>query len=128
MGSTGSIVFRAAEAYLNYIEASYLKTGAIDGKADGYWRAIRERAGVDPDYRKTIAATDMQQEAKNDLAAYSGGNLLSDKTLYNIRRERRCEFMAEGLRYMDLKRWRTIDQLQAHMRRTALEDVKIGGK
>src|SRR3546814_17617415 len=55
----------------------------------------------------------MQQEAKNDLAAYSGGNLLSDKTLYNIRRERRCEFMAEGLRYMDLKRWRTLDQLQA---------------
>src|SRR3546814_17725464 len=30
MGSTGSIVFRAAEDYLNYIDASYPKTGAID--------------------------------------------------------------------------------------------------
>ena len=29
-------------------------------------------------------------------AAYSGGTILSDPVLYNIRRERRCEFMAEG--------------------------------
>ena len=32
-------------------------------------------------------------------------------TLYNIRRERRCELMAEGLRYMDLMRWRAMDQM-----------------
>ena len=36
---------------------------------------------------------------------------MTDKTLYNIRRERRCEYMAEGLRYMDLRRWRSMDQL-----------------
>lgn len=111
LGSTGSIVFRAVEAYLNYIEASYLKNGNLDSKADAYWRAIRERAGVNPDYTVTIAATDMSQEALNDFAAYSAGQLLSDKTLYNIRRERRCELMAEGLRYFDLKRWRALDQL-----------------
>jgi hypothetical protein len=111
-GSTGSIVFRAVEAYLNYIEASYLKTGSIDGKADQYWKAIRNRAGVDPDYTKTIAATNMAEEAKNDFAAYSKGVLLTDKTLYNIRRERRSELMAEGLRYFDLKRWRALDQLK----------------
>jgi len=112
MGSIGSIVFRAVEAYLNYIEASYLKNGSINAKADQYWKAIRIRAGVDPDYTKTINATNMAEEAKNDFAAYSRGVLLTDKTLYNIRRERRSELMAEGMRYFDLKRWRALDQLK----------------
>lgn len=111
-GSIGSIVFRGVEAYLNYIEASYLKEGAINGKADQYWRAIRNRAGVNPDYMVTVNATDMQEEAKNDFAAYSAGQLLNDRILYNIRRERRSELMAEGLRYFDLKRWRALDQLK----------------
>lgn len=110
-GSIGSIVFRAAEAYLNYIEASYLKNKTIDGKADRYWRAIRTRAGINPDYQITIDATDMEKEAKNDLGAYSAGSLLTDKTLYNIRRERRDEFISEGMRMYDLKRWRSLDQL-----------------
>ena len=34
-----------------------------------------------------------------------------DATLYNIRRERRCEFIAEGMRWDDLKRWRSWDRL-----------------
>ncbi len=113
VGTTGSIIFRAVEAYLNYIEASYLKNGGIDAKADKYWRQIRERAGINPDYNVTINATDITQEAQNDFAAYSHGVLLSDKTLYNIRRERRCELMAEGMRYFDLKRWRALDQLES---------------
>jgi len=109
-GFTGAIVFRATEAYLNYIEASYEKNGSIDGKAGSYWRAIRNRAGVDPDFQKTIANTQVQLEAENDWGAYSAGQLV-DATLYNIRRERRNELMAEGLRWMDLKRWRALDQL-----------------
>lgn len=112
MGSTGSIVFRAAEAYLNYVEASYLKEGTINGKADQYWKAIRQRAGINPDYMVTVNATNMTEEAKNDFAAYSRGQLLSDNILYNIRRERRAELMAEGLRMSDLKRWRALDQLK----------------
>jgi hypothetical protein len=32
--------------------------------------------------------------------------------LYNIRRERRCELISEGLRWDDLMRWRALDQLQ----------------
>ena len=52
----------------------------------------------------------MQEEAKGDWGAYSAGSLI-DETLYNIRRERRCELMAEGLRWMDLKRWRALDQM-----------------
>jgi hypothetical protein len=111
-GSTGSIVFRGVEAYLNYMEAVVEKTGALDGTATTYWQQIRNRAGVDPDFQKTITATDVTKEAANDWGAYSGGALVN-KTLYNIRRERRSELMAEGFRYMDLKRWRAMDQMIA---------------
>ncbi|WP_186755238.1 RagB/SusD family nutrient uptake outer membrane protein [Echinicola salinicaeni] len=112
VGETGSIVFRAAEAYLNYIEASYIRDGAINGKADSYWRAIRNRAGVNPDYMVTVGATDMSVEAENDLASYFAGVMLTDPILYNIRRERRSELIAEGMRMFDLKRWRALDQLK----------------
>lgn len=109
-GYTGSLVFRATEAYLNYIEASYLLTGNVNATAAGFWRAIRERAGVNPNFENTIAATNMQIESDGDWGAYSAGQLI-DPTLYNIRRERRNELFAEGLRWMDLKRWRSLDQL-----------------
>lgn len=107
---TGSIIFRSAEAMLNYMEAAYEKNGSLDATASEYWRQIRERAKVDTDYQATIAATDMSKEALNDWGAYSAGQLI-DPTLYNIRRERRCELMAEGMRMFDLKRWRALDQM-----------------
>ena len=109
-GYNGCIVYRAVEAYLNYIEAYYERHGSLDGKAMDYWKSIRERAGVDSDVQKTIDATDMSQEALANWGAYSAGKLV-DKTLYNIRRERCCEFMAEGYRMDDLRRWRSLDQL-----------------
>ena len=108
------IIFRASEALLNYMEAQYMLTRNINsGKILEYWRIIRTSAGItgnaiDPNV--TINATDMSKE-KEDWGAYTAGILLSDKVLYNIRRERRCEFIAEGLRDMDLKRWRSYDQL-----------------
>lgn len=119
---TAFVVYRASEAYLNYIEASYLKNGNIDATADKYWKALRTRAGVDTDYQKTINATDMSKEALNSWDAYSHGALI-DATLYNIRRERRCEFIGEGFRYMDLIRWRALDQLNGYQ----LEGAKIFG-
>lgn len=112
-GTTGSIVFRGTEALLNYMEACYERNGSIDGTADGYWRALRTRAKVDPDYQKTIAATDMTKEAEGDFGAYSHGQLV-DATLYNIRRERRNEFIGEGMRWADLKRWRACDQINGY--------------
>ena len=48
---------------------------------------------------------------EGDLAKYSGSTLV-DATLYNIRRERRCEFIAEGMRKDDLYRWRALDMMQ----------------
>ena len=109
-------VFRATEALLNYMEAQYLLT---ENLADimPYWRAVRQAAGftgtgLDP--QVTIDATDMAQEVadwnNHDWGAYSGGQLI-DKTLYCIRRERRSEMIGEGLRWMDLQRWRSLDQL-----------------
>lgn len=110
--STGCIIFRGVEAYLNYMEAQYMRDGNLDATSDAYWRAVRTRAGVNPDYNVTINATDMNEEAKGDWGAYSGGQLLGDKTLFNIRRERRCEFIAEGMRWNDLVRWCSLDQLK----------------
>lgn len=110
-GYTAAVCFRAAEALLNYMEASYLLNNTLDGTAREYWTLLRQRAGISTDIDKTIAATDMNKEAENDWGAYTAGGILTDKILYNIRRERRCEFMAEGLRYMDLRRWRSMDQL-----------------
>lgn len=106
--TTAVPLLRSAECYLNYIEAYYLRYGNLGGNCDSYWRELRSRAGVDTDYEKTIVNTDLSQE--NDLAVWSKG-VEVDKTLYNIRRERRCEFIAEGQRLDDLKRWRSLDKM-----------------
>ena len=36
----GQIIIRVEEAMLNYIEASYLRTGSLDATATGYWTAF----------------------------------------------------------------------------------------
>ena len=111
---TGSIVFRATEALLNYIEAEYMLTKNIQsGHILEYWKLIRETAGfvgtaTDPLITNTYTSMDKE---KADWGAYTAGKLLTDVTLYNIRRERRCELMAEGLRWMDLIRWRSLEQM-----------------
>lgn len=104
--TTGCIVFRGIEAHLNYLEAYYLRHNKVDGKAETYWNAIRSRAGITGSFRTTISQTDMNQET--DLAAHPGSYEV-DATLYNIRRERRCEFIGEGMRGDDLVRWRAWD-------------------
>ena len=121
-GESGSIVFRGTEALLNYMEASWLKNNTIDATADKYWRALRTRAKVDPDYNKTIAATNMNEEAKWDFGAYSHGKLV-DATTYNIRRERRDEFIGEAMRWEDLIRWRACDQVDGYQ----IEGMKYWG-
>lgn len=108
-GTSATPILRAAEAYLIYLEAYYERHGNLGGNCDRYWTELRRRAGVDTDYNKTIAATDLSKE--NDLAVYSKG-IEVDKTLYNIRRERRCELMGEGMRLDDLKRWRALDNMK----------------
>lgn len=126
---SGYIIFRASEAYLNYIEASYLLSGNLTAEARGYWEKLRVRAGIKAGrIDETIAATDMSKEAdvnraSYDWAAFSGGKAI-DKTLYSIRRERRCEFAGEGMRMFDLKRWRAMDQVKDYQ----LEGVNFWDK
>ena len=108
-GTSATPILRAAEAYLIYLEAYYERHGNLGGNCDRYWTELRRRAGVDTDYKKTIAATDLSKE--NDLAVCSKG-IEVDKTLYNIRRERRCELLGEGMRLDDLKRWRALDKMK----------------
>ena len=112
----GQIIIRVEEAMLNYIEASYLRTGSLDATATGYWTALRARAGITAPISATIAATDMSKEAdvnrpSYDWAAFSAGHPV-DATLYSIRRERRSEFAGEGLRNDDLIRWASLDQVK----------------
>ncbi len=94
------------EAYLNYLEAYYLRNGKVDGKAANTG-PLSANVAEWTQLRKTIRNTDM---SKVDWAKYSGSTLV-DATLFNIRRERRCEFIGEGMRWDDLMRWRAMDQL-----------------
>ena len=108
----GSIVFRGVEAHLNYIEASYMLNSSLDATATAYWNALRSRAGIDGSIAKTIQATDLSLE--KDWAKYSGVQLV-DRTLFNIRRERRNEFIGESMRWDDLKRWRALDKVDNYI-------------
>lgn len=108
LGENACPIFRVPEAMLNYIEACVEKNGSVDGTADAYWRAIRTRAGVDPDWQKTVAATDLSKELP--LSVYSGTSQVSP-LLYNVRREKACETFNEGLRMADLIRWRAFDNM-----------------
>lgn len=121
---TGSIIFRASEALLNYMEAKVEKDGKLDDVATSYWKALRARAKVDTDVMKTVNATDMSQEALYDWGAYSQGKLVST-LLYNVRRERRNELAGEMLRSMDLRRWCAMDQLAANPYQ--IEGIKYWG-
>lgn len=76
---SGVIIYRASEAYLNYIEAYYERHGQLDGKATAYWNALRQRAGITGSIQSTIDATDMTIESQFNWSAYSGGQLI-DKT------------------------------------------------
>lgn len=101
-------IFRTAEAMLNYIEACVEKTGSVDGTAADYWKQIRERAGINPDYNVTVSNTDLTQERQ--WSVYSGLTPVS-ALLFNVRRERMNETFNEGLRFADLIRWRSFDKL-----------------
>lgn len=108
----GCPIFRAAEAYLNYIEASCIENSgnSISPEAAEYWGQLRSRAGLPSNYNITVDATNLDRES--DWAVYSHGQKVTS-LLYNIRRERRCELMEEGFRMDDLKRWRALDQIKA---------------
>lgn len=97
---TGVVLFRYAEALLNYAEAK-----AELGQSVDYDRSInllRRRVGM-PDFKV--------QNDPNRTKYADYGYSLSDE-LYEIRRERSVELAAEGYRYDDLRRWAAHKLLQ----------------
>lgn len=92
---TGSIVFRFAEALLNYAEAKYELDGNVDYNKS--INVLRARAGM-PDFDPNLNDPNLQ--------SHSDYGYSIDNALYEIRRERRIELACEGFRAMDWKRWR----------------------
>jgi len=90
---TAVVLFRYAEALLNYAEAKAELGEPID--YDKSINLLRKRVGM-PDFK-------VQADA-NRLRYADFGYSVSD-LLYEIRRERAVELAAEGFRYDDLRRW-----------------------
>ncbi|WP_341837124.1 RagB/SusD family nutrient uptake outer membrane protein [Chitinophaga pollutisoli] len=90
---TGAIVFRYAEALLNYAEAKAELQEAVDYNKSV--NLLRSRAGM-PAFKV--------QGDPNRLQYADYGYPLSDE-LHEIRRERAVELGAEGFRYDDIRRW-----------------------
>lgn len=98
---TGAVIFRYAEALLNYAEAQ-----AELGQQVDYAKSLnllRKRAGM-PDFKVV---------ADPNRATYADfGYALSDE-LYEIRRERAVELACEGFRFDDWRRWRAHNLFKA---------------
>ena len=91
---TGNIIFRYAEALLNYAEAKYELDGNVD--YDKSINLLRKRVGM-PNFK---VQKDINAKRFSDY-----GYEISDE-LFEIRRERRVELGVEGFRTDDYRRWR----------------------
>ncbi|QHV96539.1 RagB/SusD family nutrient uptake outer membrane protein [Spirosoma endbachense] len=91
---TGAVIFRYAEALLNYAEAKSELGEVVDYSVS--LNLLRKRAGM-PDF--TV------QSDPNRAKYANFGYSLTDE-LYEIRRERAVELACEGFRYDDWRRWR----------------------
>ena len=89
---TGAIVFRYAEALLNYAEAKYELDQNVD--YDKSINLLRERVGM-PDFSVPAGSEGIRQDYGYPIAS----------ELYEIRRERTVELAFEGHRNRDIRRW-----------------------
>lgn len=93
LGSNGCVIFRAAEAYLNYMEACYEKTV----------RSTAKRRDIGKPSAAVQVLTKITQKplvrriwaVKMIWLLFRGPD--GGCHAYNIRRERRCEFNGEGM-------------------------------
>ncbi len=91
--TTGAVIFRYAEALLNYAEAKYELGEQVD--YDKSINLLRRRSGM-PDFK-------VQADAhRKNYADY--GYEIPDE-LHEIRRERTVELGCEGFRFDDIRRW-----------------------
>lgn len=93
--SNDAPLFRIEEVMLNYAEAMWELGEFSQSVADITINKLRERAHVAPMGVATIG-TDFDTDRDESV----------DPILWEIRRERRVELMADGFRFNDLKRWK----------------------
>jgi hypothetical protein len=100
VNTTDAPIFRVEEAMLNYAEAEWELGEFSQSTADMTINPLRVRAGVQP---MTVSAIDASFDTNRDPEV--------DPILWEIRRERRVEFMGEGFRFDDLRRWKKCTYL-----------------
>lgn len=101
-----AILFRYAEVLLNYAEAlAELEGTAARGEIATILQPLRDRVDM--------PGIDFTREYRNE-STYPFSKL--DPTLQIVRRERRIEFAAEGMRMDDIFRWAVADELIAGQR------------
>jgi hypothetical protein len=91
-------LMRMAELYLNYVEADFEYTGSLGTTALGYLDKVRSRAGL------------IGFEA---AWAKAGGVPSGDELREVLHRERSIEFLNEGHRYFDLRRWKEAPEVMS---------------
>ncbi|MEN7547731.1 RagB/SusD family nutrient uptake outer membrane protein [Rapidithrix thailandica] len=94
LSETGSIIFRYAEALLNFAEAKAELGTLSQGDLDKSINLLRARVNMSP-----LELSSITTDPNWDFPGLS-------PLLNEIRRERRVELAAEGYRYDDLMRWR----------------------
>jgi hypothetical protein len=98
---TDEPIFRMGEILMNYAEAKF-ELGQFDQSvADATINALRTRANGADMAPMTVADIDASFDTSRDPDV--------DPVLWEIRRERLVELMAEGFRFDDLRRWKKMD-------------------
>lgn len=121
-GDTDVAIFRMGEVLLNHAEAAY-ELGVFNQEiADKTINKLRQRAHV----------ASMQVDQINDSFDPNRDATVSP-LLWEIRRERRVELMAEGFRFTDLCRWKKGEYLNktpkgVYIAKTDLEDTRHQAK
>lgn len=99
-GDTDAPIFRMGEILVNHAEAAF-ELGCFDQTvADATINKLRKRAHI-ADMKVSEITADFDPTRDSDV----------DPVLWEIRRERRVELMAEGFRFRDIRRWKKGEYL-----------------
>ena len=87
---------RLAELYLSYAEADFEYNGSLSDASLNYLNLVRRRSGL-PDFK--------------DSWALAGGIPTGDELRKVLHQERSIEFLFEGRRFHDLRRWKEAPEV-----------------
>ena len=96
LNQTDAPIFRIEEVMLNYAEAKKEKGEFTQAICDQTINKLRARGGV-----AALNLSNIPDDPTRDQSV--------DPTMWEIRRERAIEFMGEGFRFDDLRRWKKMD-------------------